>query len=94
MCGIVGYWTRDVRPEATLVERMALEIEHRGPDDAGVWLDETAGLALAHRRLSIIDVSAAGHLGMLQSGSRLRDFCGSQSCIVVHSPAMLSVNAS
>ncbi len=65
MCGIVGYWTRDVRPEATVVERMALEIEHRGPDDAGVWLDETAGLALAHRRLSIIDVSAAGHQPML-----------------------------
>lgn len=65
MCGIVGFWKSNERPQATIAERMAVAIEHRGPDDAGVWLDETAGLALAHRRLSIIDISAAGHQPMI-----------------------------
>lgn len=40
---------------------MARAIEHRGPDDAGVWVPETGHVALAHRRLSIIDLSPLGH---------------------------------
>jgi len=43
---------------------MAERIAHRGPDDAGVWVDEAAGLVLAHRRLSVIDLSPAGHQPM------------------------------
>jgi len=43
---------------------MAHRIQSRGPDDAGVWTDTAAGLALAHRRLSIIDLSPAGHQPM------------------------------
>ena len=64
MCGIVGFWQRGSRAEANVAERMALQIQHRGPDDAGVWLDQGAGLALAHRRLSVIDLSSAGHQPM------------------------------
>ncbi len=55
MCGIVGYWDKN-GIDASIVERMAMRIQHRGPDDAGIWLDEGPGLALAHRRLSIIDL--------------------------------------
>jgi len=47
-----------------VVSEMALALKHRGPDDAGAWADEEAGIALGHRRLSIIDLSAAGHQPM------------------------------
>jgi asparagine synthase (glutamine-hydrolysing) len=63
MCGITGFWGEDI-PEDAIAERMAHRIETRGPDDAGVWTDETAGIALSHRRLSILDLSPAGHQPM------------------------------
>jgi asparagine synthase (glutamine-hydrolysing) len=49
---------------------MADCLRHRGPDDAGVWVDETVPLALAHRRLSILDLSPAGHQPMLSHCGR------------------------
>ncbi|MGD8648578.1 MAG: asparagine synthase (glutamine-hydrolyzing) [Desulfobacterales bacterium] len=65
MCGIVGFRSRDnfkflreKLPEAC--ETLA----HRGPDDSGLFIDEHAGVGLAHRRLSIIDLSSAGHQPM------------------------------
>lgn len=64
MCGIVGYWDKR-GADTSVVERMALQIRHRGPDDAGVWLNEEGDLALAHRRLSIIDLTPAGHQPMI-----------------------------
>lgn len=45
-------------------------IAHRGPDDAGLWLDPAQGLALGFRRLSIIDLSAAGHQPMMSADGR------------------------
>jgi asparagine synthase (glutamine-hydrolysing) len=56
MCGIAG--VAGVTPEADVLERMGEAIIHRGPDDGGLLLDDTAGFAF--RRLSIIDV-AGGH---------------------------------
>ena len=69
MCGIAGLWSHgdDVAREA---RAMADALRHRGPDDAGVWSDADAGLALSHRRLSIIDLSSAGHQPMLSAGGR------------------------
>jgi len=63
MCGIAGCWNKS-GADASIVERMAKQIQHRGPDDAGVWLNEKGDLAMAHRRLAIIDLSPAGHQPM------------------------------
>ena len=63
MCGVTGYWGPKA-PDSILVERMAHLIKSRGPDDAGVWTASDTGLALAHRRLSILDLSPAGHQPM------------------------------
>lgn len=61
MCGIAGAaWTPGAEPlSAGILKRMSDSISHRGPDDEGFHLDP-AGVALAHRRLSIIDL-AGGH---------------------------------
>lgn len=65
MCGLAGevHWSQGVDPAAT--ERMAQGIAHRGPDDQGLWVDDNRRCVLAHRRLSIIDLSPLGHQPML-----------------------------
>lgn len=55
---------------ATIATGMALKIERRGPDDAGVWEDAQSGVAMAHRRLSIVDLSQAGHQPMRSASAR------------------------
>lgn len=73
MCGLVGFFGAcgdafgDAAPRAVL-ERMADRIVHRGPDDAGYWWDGDRRVGLGHRRLSILDLSPAGHQPM-RSGS-------------------------
>ncbi|MGZ5257189.1 MAG: asparagine synthase (glutamine-hydrolyzing), partial [Burkholderiales bacterium] len=54
----------------TVVERMADTLFHRGPDDSGTWIDKDAGIALGHRRLSIIDLSPEGHQPMTSHSGR------------------------
>ena len=73
MCGITGFWEVPFRPKGELNEfarGMANAIAHRGPDDSGAWSDPQAGIALGHRRLSIIDLSSAGHQPMKSSSGR------------------------
>lgn len=72
MCGLTGFWQSNGAAEQ-LVSRahaMAERIHHRGPDGAGVWTDAMTGIALAHRRLAIVDLSAAGHQPMPSASGR------------------------
>jgi len=73
MCGIAGYY----RPSGgradelkAVVTSMARVLSHRGPDDEGIWVDAPAGIALGHRRLSVIDLSPEGHQPMSSSSGR------------------------
>ena len=69
MCGIAGV-LGGPKIDAALVTRMAGALAHRGPDDHGVWIDAEAGIGLGHRRLSIIDLSPAGHQPMHSPAGR------------------------
>ncbi len=67
MCGISGFITQTHlnKDELTsIIANMSAAIAHRGPDDSGFWLDVNCGIALGHQRLSIVDLSAAGHQPM------------------------------
>jgi asparagine synthase (glutamine-hydrolysing) len=68
MCGIAGFLNRLAHNNTdqlrSLVTGMTDAIAYRGPDDSGFWADPAAGIALGHRRLSIIDLSAFGHQPM------------------------------
>lgn len=73
MCGFSGFLvTPSIAPDnyKGVVTAMALAIQHRGPDDSGAWVDTEAGIALGHRRLSIIDLSPAGHQPMTSASGR------------------------
>jgi len=63
MCGIVGYW--DAKgAEISIVEKMTGQMKHRGPDDRGSWRNKKGDITFGHRRLSIVDLSPAGHQPM------------------------------
>ena len=73
MCGFTGYIRRGgFREEQARVTAtaMAAVIAHRGPDDSGVWVDGKAGIALAHQRLSVLELSRAGHQPMISHSGR------------------------
>jgi asparagine synthase (glutamine-hydrolysing) len=61
MCGIVGIIGS--RADAATVRSMAQRLRHRGPDGEGIWSEP--GVALGHRRLSILDLSEGGHQPMV-----------------------------
>lgn len=71
MCGIAGIYEFDraKAASATLLQRMTDLIAHRGPDDAGQYV--AGGVALGHRRLSIIDPTPAGHQPMANEDSSI-----------------------
>ncbi len=69
MCGIAGIFNRNREPVSpVLLRRMTDSIAHRGPDGEGFYTDDFVGLG--HRRLSIIDLSPAGHQPMITPNGR------------------------
>jgi len=74
MCGIAGILDKSSQTSGEKLEAsvrgMAEALGHRGPDDAGTWANETAGVALGFRRLSILDPSLAGHQPMVSATGR------------------------
>ena len=74
MCGIAGFWSgrsgNDQLQSVAVLSAMATAIAHRGPDSDGIFFDDDAGLGLAHRRLSIIDLSEAGGQPMESASGR------------------------
>ncbi len=74
MCGIAGFIGAASNiaggDAGAIAEAMAASIAYRGPDDQGIWIDAETETALVHRRLSIIDLSAAGHQPMISANER------------------------
>jgi asparagine synthase (glutamine-hydrolysing) len=71
MCGIAGFIGAASGGDiGATAEALAKSIAYRGPDDQGIWTDNECETALVHRRLSIIDLSAAGHQPMLSADGR------------------------
>ena len=67
MCGIAGFFQPDgvgATAAQDTLRAMTDVLRHRGPDDAGCWVDPAAGIALGHRRLAILDLSPLGHQPM------------------------------
>jgi len=67
MCGISGTFGL---ADESVIHAMTEAMAHRGPDDQGIYLDPAGKVALGHRRLSIIDLSAAGHQPMSYDNER------------------------
>ena len=73
MCGIVGYLGGDsanFELNNSPLQRMTDQIITRGPDSAGTWLDASSKVALGHRRLAVVDLSASGHQPMTSHSDR------------------------
>jgi len=74
MCGIAGVLYSQPKLNndefLSLMQSMGDALRHRGPDDHGEWVDANAGIGFAHRRLSILDLSPAGHQPMISRNKR------------------------
>jgi asparagine synthase (glutamine-hydrolysing) len=72
MCGIAGFWSPSLSASARResVRGMTLRLAHRGPDADGHWVPSDTPIALGHRRLSILDLSATGAQPMWSANGR------------------------
>ncbi|TAJ77009.1 MAG: asparagine synthase (glutamine-hydrolyzing) [Gallionellaceae bacterium] len=80
MCGLTGFLSGSAGDDSdvalrqgsaqALLRSMADTLIHRGPDDGGVWCDAEQCIGLGHRRLSILDLSPAGHQPMVSASGR------------------------
>jgi asparagine synthase (glutamine-hydrolysing) len=69
MCGFAGV-LGNAKVSGELLRSMAFVIQHRGPNHQGVWYDTAEGIGMSHARLSILDLSSAGHQPMLSASGR------------------------
>jgi asparagine synthase (glutamine-hydrolysing) len=71
MCGLAGFWSPGACGDTrAIVTAMASRLAHRGPDGDGCWVDQESGIAVAHRRLSIVDLSPSGRQPMISPSGR------------------------
>ncbi|PKN08874.1 MAG: asparagine synthase (glutamine-hydrolyzing) [Deltaproteobacteria bacterium HGW-Deltaproteobacteria-8] len=70
MCGICGILSPLGQDQGATLNAMTTTLAHRGPDDSGVFSDDAQGIALGHRRLSILDLSPLGHQPMVSASGR------------------------
>jgi asparagine synthase (glutamine-hydrolysing) len=72
MCGFSGFFTSNtlLNNQDEVLRGMASVITHRGPDGSGTWYDAQSGIGLAHTRLSVVDLSPAGHQPMRSACER------------------------
>ena len=71
MCGFAGFLNKELNKDSSLeILKMASTINHRGPDDEGYYVHPENGVALAHKRLSIIDLSKQGAQPMTSNSGR------------------------
>ncbi|WP_371767808.1 asparagine synthase (glutamine-hydrolyzing) [Massilia sp.] len=73
MCGFAGFLAPagfSSQAGVDIGQQMGQAILHRGPDDGGLWHDHEAGVLFSHRRLAILDLSAAGHQPMASASGR------------------------
>ena len=73
MCGIAGFICKsqiDYKRNKHQIVKMTNQLISRGPDDNGFWMDNNLGVALGHRRLSIIDLSRFGRQPMVSNSGR------------------------
>jgi len=71
MCGIAGFLSdRAAEWGESVLVRMTTVLAHRGPDASGFWISEKDGVCLGHRRLSIVELSSAGHQPMVSESGR------------------------
>ena len=70
MCGISGI-IKDKKSNIlgleNQIKKMTISLQHRGPDNSGIWIDADDGIALGHQRLSILDLTEAGNQPMVFS---------------------------
>jgi len=72
MCGFSGFlnFNPNLGNPLTLLQKMGSQLNHRGPDDSGVWFDDDSGVGFSHQRLAIIDLSLQGHQPMFSASGR------------------------
>ena len=74
MCGIAGVidFSRSISREKLReqAKAMAASLAHRGPDSSGCWDDSSAGVAIGHQRLAVVDLSQLGHQPMVSPSGR------------------------
>jgi asparagine synthase (glutamine-hydrolysing) len=71
MCGIAGFLYKDKNCNyLNIITKMNDMLNHRGPDDSGIWFDDHSNIALSHKRLSILDLTEAGHQPMFSKTGR------------------------
>jgi len=71
MCGIAGIFSPDsISSNERITQKMVGALAHRGSDDAGVWSEQENGISFGHKRLAVVDLSAAGHQPMQSNCGR------------------------